>query len=322
MRKRVVIFVLCGLCLTIISLLGARYWILGDEALPALSLGDAAPASVEQSVAPPDGAGEAPVGAALNIVKVTGPVEHRIKDRAWIAARVGDVLSQQHSLRTGGESSAILSVGDRSRLTISPKTKVSVREINKKIHTFRLDHGRLSVDYKKDGHRRIRVESNTGATAEAMEGKFTVMRTRTAMAVATETGSVDLQAAGRKVQLKAGEQSVVLDDQPPTGPMAIPKSVLIKIAGLTEAPIEVRGNSAIVKGSTQPGNRVTIRGRQVRVDRKGLFRQKVALKQGLNRIQIVFEAPAGRRRTRVVEYYALPPDGLIEDIKLRWTKKR
>lgn len=322
MRKRVVIFVLCGLCLTMVSLLGARHWIFRDATDQPPPAVDSSPPRPDRSGSPGVDLGAGAESASLNIISMRGPVERRVKDEPWAAAEVGDVLGEAHSLRTSGEGSAVLSAGDRSQLTIAPKTEVSVREINEQIHTLRLQRGRLSVDYQKDGRRLIRVESDTGAAAEATEGKFTVMRTRTAMAVATETATVDLHAAGRTVQIKAGEQSVVLDDQPPSGPMAIPRSVLLRIAGLSGAPIEIRGDSALLKGSTQAGNRVTIRKQQVQVDGRGQFTHRVNLRPGLNRIHIEIEDPAGHQRTRVVEYFALPREGLIEDIKLRWTKKK
>jgi hypothetical protein len=258
----------------------------------------------------------------VQIIGISGDVERRWGNAPWGAARVGDTLSQDEALRTGEHGSANLQVGNRSKLTVTESTEVTVKEITRSLHRFRLAHGRLSVKYDREGDRRIRIETSGGAVAETKEGQFSVLRTPRAVAVATTTGTVDLRAASRKVKVKAGEQAVALDGKPPAPVMAIPKRVLLKIAGVTKEPKKLTQRFTAVEGRTRPGNRVLVGGREVAVDARGRFVVRVPLREGRNRVPVIIEDPSGRRRTKILEYFVVISNEPIENIKFRWHKKR
>jgi len=316
-RRRVLIFVAAGLAVAVGGLLAVRYLV------PAAGQATRSPGRDDDPVVPvrTDSRAAAPE-ARVRIIGVTGEVERRRGGRTWAAARVGDTLNQEEALRTGKRGSADLKVGDRSRLTVTESTEVTVREITRSLHRFRLAHGRLSVNYGRQGDRRIRIETEGGAVAETAEGQFSVLRTPRAVAVATKTGTVDLRAANRKVKVKPGEQAVAEDGRPPAPAMAIPKRVLLQIAGIASEPRKVTQRFTAVEGRTRPGNRVLVGGREVAVDRRGRFVVRVPLKEGRNRIPVTIEDPSGRRRTKLLEYFVVISNEPIEKIKINWGARK
>jgi hypothetical protein len=254
------------------------------------------------------------------VVEVDGKVERRTERGPWQPARVGDSLGRMEIIRTG-EGAAQLQVGERSRLTVRRSSELSVREITEVTHRFRLEQGRLSVDYREDGERVIQIEGQGGKTvARAKAARFSVLGTGRTVAVATETGVVDLSSAGSTVRVAEGQQSVVVESKPPAPPASIPKEVALKVARAS-VPGPSSRSYTILRGSTQPGNRVLLEGRAVAVDDRGRFSIKVPLKPGTNKIEVTTEDASGRRKRRSFRYFAVSSASPVKDVKVTWDKK-
>ncbi|MCC6749264.1 MAG: FecR domain-containing protein [Deltaproteobacteria bacterium] len=314
MRRRILVFVGAAAVLLTVGLVLIRY--VGDPAretpsLPPRDLG-----------APPRGdlrASDGPAAAPprVRLEGITGSVEVRLGAEEWHAVRSGSVLDRQGSLRTGPKGGAVLRVGEKGRLVIGPSSELSVQELSEVLHHFTLDRGHLKVDYAKEGWRVLRVESGKRkVVAQSREARFSVLVTDETVAVATETGVVDLKSAGRSVRVPAGQQSVVQGEQAPSEPLPIPKEVLLKVAGASGVPLPMKQLSATVRGHAAPGSRVEVGGQWTTVRPDGSFEQRVALRPGVNRVQVVTEDPSGRRRTEEVAYYvarrsAAAPQGKV-----------
>lgn len=320
MTRRVVLFAGATLLLIVAGLISTRYLFRGR-----------APTETEQpqQPSPPgkvtargsDAAPKTTKGAGparVVVVEVDGKVERRTERGPWQPARVGDSLGRMEIIRTG-EGAAHLQVGERSRLTVRRSSELSVREITEVTHRFRLEQGRLSVDYREDGKRVIQIEGKGGKTvARAKVARFSVLGTGKTVAVATETGVVDLSSAGSTVKVAEGQQSVVVESKPPAPPSSIPKEVALKVARASDPSSR---SFTILRGTTQPGNRVLLEGSPVAVDDRGRFSVKVPLKPGTNNIEVTTEDASGRRKRRTFRYFAVSSASPVKDVKVTWGKK-
>lgn len=317
MTRRVLLFGLAT------ALLLAGGWVAVDR-LSAAGSPDVPPlAPVKKVTTAPaarDGSAGLPAASDAPHVKVSriiGKVERRAAQAPWKTARAGDRLGDLELIRTGPGGSAKLSVGSRSSLTVGRSSEVSVREVTRAAHRFRLRQGRLSVDYKEDGERVLLLESKDGkAVARATEARFAILQTDKVV-VATRTGRVDLTAAGSTVAVPAGKQAIVEPGTAPTAPAAIPKEVLLRVA---RARLPGEERSAVIRGQTDPGNRVLVAGKAARVDARGRFSVRVPLGPGKNQVEILTEDAAGRKK-QVRRYFAVTAGAPVEGVKVDWSKR-
>ncbi len=255
----------------------------------------------------------APRRLALAASAVSPPVE-RGRGGQWTPLAVGSELAEDEEVRTGPGGGAELSAGERAKVTISERTQLSVRELRDDLHRYGLARGRVTVDYAGDGERTVRIEGE-GASAEARGARFAVSSDGLAFAVATETGRVDLSAAGASVAVEAGRQAAARDAGPPSAPLPIPKEVLLRLApagpGKGERCLETTGRA-------DAGALVTVDGMPVPVDRDGRFRVRVD-RGGGPPVEVVAALPDGRRVSRNVPC-AKRDEPRVRDIEVRWRR--
>src|SRR5438105_5963624 len=138
------------------------------------------------------------------VLSVTGPVQKAYRSGEWSRLTPGDRLGADESIRTGKGGRTDLRIGDKSNLAVTESTQVTIRELTRAVHRFRLERGRLAVDYKPDGERVLKIENET-AVAETHGARFSVLSTGATVAVATELGSVNFRAAGKEVIVGEGQ---------------------------------------------------------------------------------------------------------------------
>jgi hypothetical protein len=263
---------------------------------------------------PPDPAPPAPL-PELRVESALGVVERTAPGGAWTAVAPGDVLRQDEQLRTGARSQAELSAGGGSRVTISERTQLTLRELTTAMHRFRLTRGLVAVDYQPDGARTVRIEDPGGAAAESKGARFQVAASGLTFAVATETGGVTLSAGGAEVALAAGETTRTTAGAAPAPPSPISREVLLKVARASK----VGGAHCLdTRGRTEPGALVTVAGEEVEVGPDGVFPLRVdrELPRGVI-VRVVL--PGGRELTRTV-----PCSGAaarIRELKMRWMRE-
>ncbi len=289
---------------------GLWWWRSGaPAAAPAPRAAASAPAAATPAPAPRG------VTEELQVLSVIGAVDHAGKDGPWHPLRPDDRVGAGDQIQTGLGASARLAAGAHGRLTVSELTQLRVRELTGEVHGYRLARGHVTVDYQPEGDRRIRIEEAGGeAVAETRAGLFHVTADGLAFAVASQTGSVSLTAAGGAVTVGAGEQSIAQPGRSPTAPRPIPRAVLLKVAEASR--LAPAGRCLDTTGLAEPDSLVTVGGAPASVDRDGRFPIRVA--RGVaGGVEVRVLAPDGRVATRTVACRA-EADAAIKDFRVRW----
>lgn len=252
------------------------------------------------------------------VVFVAGSVESSDAGTGWQAVHVGQRLRVDESLRTALHARTDLQLSDRSKLTIAESSQVAIRELGEKVHRFRVRRGRISVDYKPSAQRVLIVENEgSDALAETSGARFTLLSTGTAVAIATETGGVDVKARGEAVHVSEGRQAVVLQGRPPSASEPIPVQALLKAANT--APRPESDLCANVEGTAPPGAEVLIDGAPAPVSADGRFAARVASAKEKRAALVVMRDAAGREATRRIPCLGPPPpEPKIRDFAIRW----
>jgi hypothetical protein len=248
---------------------------------------------------------------AVEILDVEGRIE-RLRGEAWEPVASGERLQPDDTLRTGAASGGTLAIGSRSRLVVSEATQLTVREVTTAVQRMRLTRGRISVDHQPDGARVLVIESAGGdSVARAGAARFSVLASGTALAVATETGAVRLQSAGRTVDVAAGQQSVSFRGRAPSEARAVPIALLLRVArSAREA-----GDACVIEGTVDPGAEVRVDGRLVDAEPHGRFAVRLPRVQGRTHATVVTRDAAGRVAQRRVGCAA---DEGVSDFAVRW----
>ncbi|MFY0568135.1 FecR domain-containing protein [Archangium lansingense] len=298
-----------GLCLVFLLAMGGWFFFERFGAAPPQRARPVVPASAESRPVPavvPD--------VRATVVEVVGAVEWA-HDGKWAAVQVGHQLAPDDSVRTGPGARVDLKVGDEaSRLSIPERSEVRVGEVTRAEHTIQLQRGRIDVDYLGREDRVLRVWSENGTVAETRAARFTMLRGRAKVAVATRGGSVNLSSAGVTVQVNAGQQSVVFDGAKPLAAEPIPLEVLLKVASKASVADSL---CVSLSGKVRVGTEVFVEGEPAEVSSDGSFRAEVPRREGLGQVKVVAREPSGEIRERMMACRprAGPP---AESAKFRW----
>ncbi|HEY7725036.1 MAG TPA: FecR domain-containing protein [Anaeromyxobacteraceae bacterium] len=304
--------------LAVAALVSGAAWLvfqrtLGREGPAAASVPAPPPAAPPAPPAPP-------VERTARVVAVTGTVESGRGEGPWTPLRGGESLGQDESVRAGPGSGADIAVGDRARLTVAERTQLSVEELTEAVHRFRLKRGRVAADYRPDGARVLRIESGAGdAFAEAASARFSALSSGDTLAVATETGAVNLRAAGAAVQVGAGEVALARPGEAPSAPAAVPAAVLLKVVDAGR--VASASLCAAVEGRVQPGSEVSVDGEPVEVGADGSFAARLRRRPGLEQVRVAARDPLGRTAERKVSCRKERWER-IDDFAVRWKNAR
>lgn len=294
--------VLLGLAL--VALIAGVGWVVHERfvapAHPPVAVVSPVPEAPPEPQAQPAPEAEAPVAIVL---EVDGRVE-RGQGEEWMPLRVGDRLSRSESIRANAGGQAELRVGDDARVTLFSGSEVMMAEVTRTLHALRLKEGRVQLDYPLREGRLLRLEMEGGAVAETRGARFTVLRSGLTVAVATETGSVNLNAAGASVRVGAGEQSVAWDGERPSAAAPIPREVLLQVARHAKA-----SPCATVAGKVRPGTAVRVDGLPAEVGRDGRFQVRLPPRAGREKVRVEALEPAGGVKEQYLAC-ALPRDKL------------
>jgi hypothetical protein len=274
--------------------------------------------------APPPRAAAAPVPAPAPapvvheavVESVTGRVERNMPE-GWADVSVGDRLRADDSLRTSRGAKTALRIGDNSRLTVTEGSQLTIRELTEQVHRFKV-RGNVFVDYKPDGQRVLRIENDdNGAVAEAREARFSVLSTGTSLAIATESGTVDLKSKDQVIHVATGEEAFARAGEAPRPSAPIPTEVLLKVANAAAAGAAF---CADVEGSAPAGSEVLVDGQPVVVDEQGRFSLRVPRSAGKHVVRVETRDASGRSKTNEVPCVADP--ARIKDLAIRWKRSR
>jgi hypothetical protein len=304
--------------LALVALITGLGWVVQEHFVAPAPAGHApgaaasAPAKAAAPVAPEDEA------VMVVVMDVEGSVE-RGHGEAWTPLQVGDTLGHADSIRANAGARAELRVGaEDSQLTLLEGTEVKVEEVTRAVHAFQLKRGRVKVNYLPSEGRVLHLETEDGAVAETHGARFTLLRSGLTVAVATETGSVNLQSAGASVRVGAGEQSVAVAGGPPSAPVPIPKAVLLQVARRAGG----EALCATLLGQVRPGTEVWVDGAPADVNREGHFQVQVSRRKGREGVRVEAREPGGSVKEQLVAClpaHTRPLDGGGKaDVKFNW----
>jgi FecR protein len=256
------------------------------------------------------------------VVEVAGEVERAPSGGAWSRLTAGERVREGESIRTGKGARTNLRIGEKARLSVTEQTQVDIRALTRAVHRFQLARGRLAVDYQPEGKRLLQIEDpSSGAVAETKGARFGILSSGMTVAIATETGAVDLRAAGGEVQVGEGQGAVAIRGESPQAPQAfaaLPAALLLKVA----QPSSEDALCARVAGAAEPGTELFIDGEPVPLDRKRRFAVDVPrTPRSKASVLVALRDAAGRERVRTVECGAPESDSGVDGMAVRWRKK-
>ncbi|MBI5549176.1 MAG: FecR domain-containing protein [Deltaproteobacteria bacterium] len=297
------------------ALLALAGWFLFERflALPAPLPPAAQPApDLSQPMEPAQPRQDEPaLGARATVVE--GHVE-RSSGEHWVNLTEGELLGASQSVRTAPGARVELEIGGAdSRLTIPERSEVGVGEVSRAVHRLKLRRGRIQVAYQPSGERVLRIEGEKGGVAQTRGARFMMVSTGVAVAVATETGVVDLSAQGASVEVAAGQQAVATQGQRPSQAEPIPKEALLKVA---RAAADAE-SCAIVRGSARPGAEVTADGVAAQVDAQGRFEVRVPRRPGVSQVVVQAREVSGTSVLKQVACTERAPS-VRSEVKVDW----
>jgi len=234
-----------------------------------------------------------PEEGSITIVKAEGLVERSRGDSDWVAVRPGQRIALKERLRTNEAGRAELDIGDGSTVVVADRSEVVFSGKSKNETRLRLHRGRVSAKKRRRGKSVLKIEApETDAAVTSEEGSFTVTTDGLGtLAVATTVGNAKLGKAGKETVITAGQQSIAFADGSVSDTAEIPKSLLLKVGKLPKG--VRRKRSIVIRGRSEPGAIVMVNGVRAKVDRRGRFRAKVALREGDNPVSVTAEGIAG-----------------------------
>lgn len=213
---------------------------------------------------------------------------------AWRDVDDGVVLAADDAIRAGRGGEATLALGGGVEVRLSPRTELRVRELSAALARVRLEEGHVSATVD-GGMRSLRVQARgSDAEAESRGGTFGVVTDGNGqLAVAATTGRVKVSAAGKSVDVGAGETTSVRAGGAPAAPATVPSSLFLKLAAV--AATQTNRTTTTVNGTTAPRALVRVGDQVATSDDGGRFSLKVPLKDGSNDLAVEVIDASGRR---------------------------
>lgn len=271
-----------------------------------------AESSLAQAIGPEAGVQsevQAKEGLFALALEVEGGVEVFSEEKGrWAALKLGEKLASDEVIRTK-LGRATLGIGESIRVSIESGSQFALGELSRELSKVRLEDGRLSSQVR-GGSSELRVTvRGSEAKATTKEGDLSVLRSHDGhVVVATTRGEVAVSAAGERVALEAGQQTVVEKESAPSSPMKISGKFFVRLHKGQEKKLRVR--STVVSGTTAPGSVVSVNGAEF-VSADGRFTKGVALREGHNSIHVVARDAIGRKSSATldgIEVDSRPPE--------------
>jgi hypothetical protein len=241
-------------------------------------------------VAPPPAPTPAP--SLLTVKSASGTVW---VSRGGVRAplRPGEPLRESDAIETTEGSTLELAAGDRYQILLEGAARFGVKEIAAELSRFRLDDGLASAQVKKDSGSVLVIESSADASVRTAGGRVTVAASDQRVAVGVTDGEAQLGSGGQIVAVRAGQFSMAERGRSPSAPVALPRSLLLKVdwpgGGATNQ------RRVVIRGRASPGALVSIGGERVKTGPDGTFAHAVVLAEGQQRFEAAARDVAGRR---------------------------
>jgi hypothetical protein len=234
---------------------------------------------------------------SFRIVTVAGDVQHLRAGGKAEAAVEGSALKQGDRIVSGDGASAVLGLGNDTRISVDATTTVEVVGVTEEGVQLELEGGRVRATVRPGGGR-VGVRGG-GKRLDADDADFTVVRDGAGnFAVSSERGAVRVGGVDGVAELREGDDLVVPNGGAPVRAPAS-EALLLHVAWPTSP--RTRERSIEVTGSTQPGASVRIAGGARVVgalaDAAGNFSVSVPLSEGKNALTVSARSVLGREAT-------------------------
>lgn len=248
--------------------------------------------SVASPVGTTTGVGGPPTSEPKIVVLETGLAAEVDTGAGFRPLKSGEALSADSVIRTTS-GVVVLALGDDIRVEVTEDSQFRLGELTTNLSRAKLEGGRVEARVHGDEGTKFAIEvMGSDAVAEASDSDFAVLRgTDAQVTVAARRGQLSLEAAGQKVSLKQGEQSIVERAKPPSIPAQIPGSLFLKLTSKHYG--RQREGELALEGVTAPGAVVSVGGTRVSAP-DGHFRATVSLQEGHNDVQLVARDALGR----------------------------
>lgn len=207
--------------------------------------------------------------------------------RAGVRTRAspGDLLHPDDTLETAPGARVALA-GGSYEVTLEEGGRFDVEEITAELSRFRLGAGlvaaRVQAEPGAAAAGAVEIAAADTTVARTTGGEVAMSRAGDVVVVGVREGAAEFRAGGQTVVLRKGEQSVATRGGPPSPPVAIPSSLLLKVSWPTERMTNQR--KIVVTGRTQPGAVVVLGDERVEVSADGRFTHVVVLREGRQRL--------------------------------------
>jgi hypothetical protein len=265
-----------------------------------------------------DGGAPTTARGGARLTAVRGSVQVKSAGGDWRDAVVGDELGADDAVRAGRNAEAVLFAGDGVAVRLSPRSELSVRELNEAAARVRLEEGHVTASVDASRRRVLRVQARSGdAVAESRGGSFGVVTDGAGqLAVAAETGTLQLTGAGTTVDVAAGQSATVTAGAAPSTPQTTPGSLFLKLAAL--AATHTNQTSTTVQGETTPGAVVRVGPTTAAADGEGRFVLQVPLQDGRNELAVEVTDAAGRASAKPLPPVVVDRSKPAIDAAVRW----
>jgi hypothetical protein len=278
--------------------------------------------AVARPAPPPSAAsvtGAVPEAAAhMTVTALQGSVERRdAVARNWQPVAVDAQLRERDALRTSEGASAVLTASDGLRLELSEKSEFQLSDLGSDTSKVLLESGRMAARVP-GGHGKLHVEVRGNPTlVDSEQGSFAILRNLDGqVTVATTEGRAAVRSLDQRVEVNAGEQSIVPVNRPPSPPSRIPASLFLKVA--RSGPAILTRRETDLGGRTTPGALVRINGVPVSTDENGRFKTRVPLREGTNSLDVTAQDVLGRVQRQTLPAVVVDTEAPKLQGKLVW----
>jgi len=237
------------------------------------------------------------VPSALSLTETEGNVEIGRAGRDWQPAEIGTVLSSRDRIRTDPTARAVLAMPGVFSVELDSSSEFEVKSLTDTVSRFLLEDGMISAEVVDNPDKLFEVEA-ADSLARTSGGSFKMSKNKQGLvALGTSRGTVEVQAAGKIIQVRKGFLTRIAKGKPPQDPIKVPSNLFLKVRWPRKK--EMSARQLVLSGKTTSGSRVRVGGTVVIVDSKGRFRKVLALKEGANRVQIEAYDVGGNRNIKI-----------------------
>lgn len=272
------------LLLAMVAAVPLAYWLLFERELAVGDVGDnrpRAPANLRVGQAQ---AQVESVPTALSVAELQGRVEIAGAEGKWSSAEVGAIIAARDRIRTGENARVLLVRPGSFSVVLDAASEFRVRELTEGASRFLLRQGMIEARVLPDPARRFTVDAEQ-ASARTHAGTFRMSVDRQGVvSVGTRQGKVEVEAAGKIVEVQPGYLTRVMKGKRPADPIKVPARLFLRVKWPRHR--ELSRRRMLVAGRTEPGSRIRINDTAVLVDSRGRFRKVIVLKEGRNRVHV------------------------------------